>query len=256
LPNRVSEAIWQLQPQVGQSPGGWDLRVIPGIPADFAQTEELQFQFGSQEEGFWLAEEEEVLKICRAGFTLSWDMRRKSGVAHLGAPEEWQNVLRLIYFLEFMECGGLLFHASSVVRHGQACVFPGVSGAGKTTIVRHSPGMPILSDEISAVQLGSEGGPARAWGTPFYGEWGQPGERLSAPVKGFFFPVKSDVNRVVPLQPEETLVHLLPRICTYTYWEKRQRKLFDLGVQLAEQVPGYLLHFRPEPDFWQVIDAS
>jgi hypothetical protein len=256
LNNQVTEAIWQFQPQVDQALEGWDLQVVPGLPADFRQTEGLQLLSGSQEEGIWLAEEEEVLKICNAGFTLSWDLRRKSGVAHLGDPEEWQNVLRFIYFLEFMECGGLLLHASSVVRHGKACVFPGVSGAGKTSIVRYSQGMPILNDEISAVQLDSDGGPVKAWGTPFFGDWGQPGEQMSAPVKGFYFPVKGDANRVVPLRPEETLSYLLPRICTYTTRGTRQRKLFDLGVRLAEQVPGYLLHFRQGPDFWEAIDAS
>jgi hypothetical protein len=254
--SQVTEAVWKFQIPAGGYYQGWDLRLLPGFSEDFRESEGLKLRFGSDEEGIWLFEEEEVVKIWSPGFALSWNTRNKQGKAQISTPEEWQNVLRFIYFFEILQCGGLLLHASSVVRNGMAYIFPGASGSGKTSIVRFSPGMAILNDEISVVQLSGDGSPATAWGTPFYGDWGQPGEHLSAPVKGFFFPIKSKSHRILPLSQEETHGYLLPRICTYTTWEPRLRKLFDLGMQLAEKVPGYLLHFLPTPDFWDAIDDN
>lgn len=211
---------------------------------------------GSREEGLWLAEDQEKVFLRSYDFAVSLDLRAKTGEAQIVATEAWQNVLRLVYFFDFLERGGLLLHASSLVHKARAYVFPGPSGAGKTTIVAHSVGKAVLNDELSLLIWSDEGAEVLAYGTPFFGDWNRPGEKLAAPVKGLYFPVQDRENRVLPLSPPETLNFLLPRVCSYTTWKPRLERILDLALQLSERVKGFTFHFQPTLDFWQVLEVS
>ena len=79
---------------------------------------------------------------------------------------------------------------------------------------------------------------------------------MAAPVKGFYFPVQDRENRLLPLDPKETRQHLLPRVCSYTTWKPRLERILDLSLQLSTLVPGFLFHFKPTDDFWQVLTSS
>jgi hypothetical protein len=246
---------WESQPLLAGPLGRWDLRLSLGgeILPPAGNLRPLRGSYGND---FLLSEDEGEIKLWCQQFTLILDFARRQAEARLAGPEEYQNLLRILYFFEFLKCGGLLMHASSVVRQGRACIFPGQSGAGKTTIVRNSTGLSILTDEMSAVQTAANGAPPLAYGTPFYGDWNQVGEKLTAPVKGFYFPVQDGEHRAVPISPGETLTRLLPRIVIFTTWQPRIERILDLAVQLAERAPGYLLHFRPQPALWEAIDES
>ena len=116
--------------------------------------------------------------------------------------------------------------------------------------------MKVLSDEVVAVRLGNQDQRVMAFGTPFFGDWGRPGEQVAAPVHGLYFPVKDREDRLVSLSSEETLTRLIPCIFSYTTYPSRQEQLLDLAIRMVSRVPGYDLHFRPGPQFWQVLDAS
>lgn len=67
--------------------------------------------------------------------------------------------------------GGLLVHACAVVRDGEARLFTGPSGAGKTTIARlmlQEPDTVVLSDD--RIVLRRDGAGFRAFGTPWHGD--------------------------------------------------------------------------------------
>jgi hypothetical protein len=199
-------------------------------------------------------EDKDELWLWRPSLSLFLNLVEKKGEARLNAANDWETVLRVIYFYSFLSHSGLLLHASGVVRQDQAFVFPGPSGAGKTTIVLHSLDQAILSDEMVLVQMTEAG--VTAHGTPFSGEWGQPGMEISAPLKGLYFPVHDRENRLVPLAPYETLTRLLPCVCTYTTRVPLLEKVFKLATEISQLTQGYALHFRPFPDFWPVLDAS
>jgi hypothetical protein len=202
-----------------------------------------------------VAENRNELWLWHPGFSLHLDFRGRQGEARLAGLPYWQNVLRVLCFHYLLPRRGLLLHAAGLVSGQNAFIFPGPSGAGKTSIVRQSPGMATLSDEVTAVQLIENGGGAVAHGTPFYGDWGRPGEALTKKVKGIYFPIHAKENRAIPLSPWECLTRLLP--CVFTYSTRRPliKQLFDLSVAIAENLPGFAMHFRPGPDFWEVINA-
>jgi hypothetical protein len=207
----------------------------------------------------WLYETPTRYILWRPGLRISLNFPERQAEARFAQDSDWQNVLRTVYFFNILESPGLLLHASGVGRDGEAYVFPGPSGAGKTTIVKSSPGLPVLSDDMVAIHFPDQLSPAnqpQAHGTPIYGDWGKPGEKLSAPLQGLYFPVKDEENRLVKLTTKETLARLLPCVCSFSTMSSRQETLLSLALKLADSTPGYALHFKPGPDFWQVINAG
>ncbi len=79
------------------------------------------------------------------------------------------NLLRALVSEALLRRGtGVLLHASGVLTRDGALVFAGESGAGKTTLARKAELANVLSDELVALVV--EGGGAKAFATPFYGE--------------------------------------------------------------------------------------
>jgi hypothetical protein len=207
----------------------------------------------------WLKENERKIWLAdeHRGNKIFLDFVQREGWACLTEEDMWENVPRIAYFNKFLELRGLLLHAAGLVKNGKAYIFPGVSGSGKTTIVRLSPVLTLLSDEISAIRLnGENGSPVIGLGTPFYGEWGLPGENVAAPVKGLYFLKKAEEHRLTPLTSIEALNRLLPCIFTFTNMERRLKQVIDYAIELVSRVPAFALEFRPNPDFWPVIDGS
>jgi len=167
LENQVVQLPWHWRNDPSFLLSEWEVKITrkPVVPA--REPGIILAQWGDEAK-LWVTEDEHHFRAWRPRFSLSLDLLNQKGEAQILTPRDHENLQRFLYFFSFLACDSLLLHASSLVRRGRAFVFPGVSGAGKTTIVRHSPGMPVLSDEISAVRLSPEDQPVRAYGTPFY----------------------------------------------------------------------------------------
>ena len=164
-----------------------------------------------------------------------------------------ESFIRIAYSLILPDRDGFTIHASSLVRDGKAYVFPGKPGAGKTTIVRLSPDATLLTDEISIIR--GIGKSPRAHGTPFHGDLGVPGENISAPIQGLYFPVQDKKNYLERLETKAALERLLPNIVFFAQDQTLIRRIFHLSYELVAALPCYNLHFLPEPSFWDCIDA-
>lgn len=201
----------------------------------------------------WIAENQEEMWLWEPGFSLFLNLERREGEAQLSSPRQWQDVLRVLYFYDYLVKGGLLLHAAAVVRGDWAYIFPGTSGAGKTTITQQSAGMTILNDEIAVVQVKADNSEVMAFGAPFYCDRGLVGEESQAPVKGLFFPFQDQENRLVRLRPQDALMRLVPCVCIYTAWPPRLERVIDLCLRLLSSFPVYEFHFRPDPTLWEVL---
>ena len=84
---------------------------------------------------------------------------------------------------------------------------------------------------------------------------------LRPPLRGVFTLVKDNHDYLVPLSPIQVARALFDGFLQQTPYVKRLPDevvglAFRTVCAIARLVPGYELHFRKSPDFWDVIDAE
>jgi len=173
---------------------------------------------------------------------------RQAGVS----SNSTDSVLRILHTLLLAPRGGFLLHASSAVRNGSAFVFSGVSGAGKTTILRLAPpGVTALTDEISYIRPQGDG--YRAFGTPFAGDLGRNGANISAPLKEIHLLAQGPGNKREPLSTSKAAAALLRNILFFAADPGYVRMVFEAACRAASSIPVYRLTFSPTAEVWETI---
>ena len=167
-------------------------------------------------------------------------------------PYSLDSVLRIVHTLLLARKGGFLMHASSAIRNGRAFLFPGVSGAGKTTMARLAPpDAALLTDEISYVTF--DGGRYIAMGTPFFGELARVGENLRAPIECVYLLSKGPENKIEPVVGGDAVRGLLENILFFARDPEFVKLVFDAAVEFASRVPIRRLTFVPDSRVWELI---
>jgi hypothetical protein len=202
------------------------------------------------------------VQVCRRGstwclergdFRAELDIHRREGwIRQSRNPYSLDAVLRITHSLLLAMEGGFLLHAASAVRNGRAFLFAGVSGAGKTTIVRLAPAdATVLTDEVSYVRQSCRG--YQAYGTPFAGELARSGANLSAPVDTVFFLEKAYADRIDPVSPRVAASALLRHILFFAQDSDLVRGVFDRAVEFVSRVGTARLSFRPDAHIWELV---
>lgn len=191
--------------------------------------------------------------VQRGDFLAQWDpVRGRGHIRQSCNPYSIDSILRIVHTLILASDGGFLVHAASAIRGGNAFLFAGVSGAGKTTISRLAPADAILlTDEISYVRR--EADSYRAYGTPFTGELAKAGENLSAPLAALFLLEKGPENRIELVAPVEAVRSLLRNILFFAEDSELVRRLFQSACDFIERVPVRRLIFVPDRRVWEII---
>jgi hypothetical protein len=191
--------------------------------------------------------------MTRGDFDAEWDGRTRLGrIRQTLNPYSTDSVLRIVHSLLLSNERGFLLHASSVICDGRAYLFTGPSGAGKTTMVRLAPwDAVLLTDEVSCVRRTATGW--MAFGTPFAGELGTSGERVSAPIAAIYRLEQGSTNRVDPLSPGDAVRTLMRNILFFARDDERETRVLDTVCDLTAAVPVARLTFRPEPSAWSVV---
>ncbi len=150
----------------------------------------------------------------------------------------------LMYYLASR--GGLLVHGAGAVADGRALIFPGVSGAGKTTLTRQllaNGWAQVLSDDRVIVR--SVDGHQLAYGTPWPGD-ARVALNASAPLAAILFLARGTETHITPLSPQQALHRLLP--ATSILWHEPQLLLDQLAVceRLLGDIPAYELSWLPD----------
>jgi hypothetical protein len=147
---------------------------------------------------------------------------------------------------------GAIIHASSAVIAGQGIMFPGISGAGKSTIagcLAARSDFSILSDDRVVVR--ERGGSFSVFGTPWPGDAGI-ARNERAPLRGIFFIRPAPGVRIAEVPPGEALERLLPATSIPWYDREAVPLLLSFLGELVSRVPAYQLSFAPGPE---VADA-
>ena len=226
-------------------PGARDLPLAPQ-----AEASQESYDTGSSDDEVW---------VRGAGAEARLDLRDKAITIEVRPGQRPIFPGRFFCSLLLPEFGCFAVHASSMVRDGRAYVFPGHSGAGKSTISRiaDAAGLVVLNDDT--VVLGTDqDGRVMVWGTTFHGDapLAAPGP---APLAGLFFLSKAVKNSVVPLTRSRALARLMANTFPETggLLPAHARSLTDTLLNLAHtitsEVPAYELHFRPTAEILEEL---
>src|SRR5271169_6606003 len=191
--------------------------------------------------------------LQRGDFNARWDPRTGRGRVRQNAnPYSLDSVLRILHSLILAQRGGFLLHAASTICDGQAFLFSGVSGAGKTTMTRLAPAdITLLTDEISYLRPSAHG--YSAFGTPFAGELARSGENCTAPVSALFFLEKGPENRVDEFSPAEAVRRLMRNILFFAEDHRLVEKLLATACDFVARVPIRRLTFYPDASVWDEV---
>jgi hypothetical protein len=227
--------------------------VNPSATAAYQLEIELEPPAEPSDEDARVSKHGSVWFFDRGDFHAEWDSRSRRGwVRQAPNPYSIDTVLRIVHSLVLAKEGGFLLHAASAVRSGQAFLFSGVSGAGKTTISRLAPSnVAVLTDEISYVRQRPSG--YRAYGTPFAGELARVGENLSAPFGALYFLEKGPVNRIEPIDDRAAARALLRNILFFSHDEQLVRRVFDSAFEFVSRIATARLIFKPDESVWRLI---
>ena len=191
----------------------------------------------------------------RGDFFAQWNPESGHGTVRQSAnPYAIDSVLRIVHTLLLAREGGFLLHAASAVRDGEAHIFTGRSGAGKTTLSRMAPAdVTLLTDEVSYVRKSDHG--YTAFGTPFAGELAKAGANISAPLSAVYLLVQGPENRLEPMDEAESVRTLMRNILFFAQDEATVQSVFKSACEFAGKVPMYRMIFTRSSDAWGVIGA-
>lgn len=191
--------------------------------------------------------------MVRGDFRAEWNPSTARGhIQQTINPYSLDCVLRIVHTLLLAREGGFLLHASSAIRNGRAFLFSGVSGAGKTTIVRLAPpDVALLTDEISYVTR--RDGQYVAVGTPFYGELARVGENLQARIEALYLLAKGPENKIEPIEGASMARGLMENILFFARDPESVKLVFEAAVDFVSQVPIRRLTFTPRTSVWELI---
>lgn len=196
----------------------------------------------------------ELISVISNSFHGEFNLNDSKGELRCTHPIDLNNYLRIIYSFILIEESGFLVHASSLIKNNSGFLFPGKSGAGKTTITRLTSDSILLSDEVSLVKMVN--GEYNVFGTPFWGELAIAGKNTHIPLKNIFLPKKDKENYIVPIKSVKTLECLIPNVLFFLDDDIYNMKLFNICLDFVNSIQADELHFLPDPSFWSVINAK
>jgi hypothetical protein len=145
-------------------------------------------------------------------------------------------VLRVLYATLLPRVGGMLIHGCGLRHAAVGVVFPGVSGAGKTTLARKAPDADdVLSDEIVAVRRLDDGW--RVFGTPFWGDFARGGISMrSWPLRTVAFLNQAREVAMTPITSSDATLRLLGCFLAFATDRASVKRSLAVAVQLCEEV--------------------
>jgi hypothetical protein len=164
--------------------------------------------------------------------------------------------LRVLLALLAQREGGLLMHAAGLLMPttGQVYLFVGRSGSGKSTVVQLSAGKGVaLNDDLILVR--PQNGSWMAYGTPFWNvETGdRTGQTACGPVAGVYVLIQDQALDLEPCSSALATAELAINCPVVNGDPTLASDLLARCRTLAETAPVRRLHFRKDPDFWQLL---
>ena len=166
----------------------------------------------------------------------------------LASEADVRYFLRMVAALALFQAGALLVHAAGVVSRGQALLFVGRSGSGKSTVVALGGGRPVLHDDLVCLLQAVEG-----WRVaPLPGETAA--ETSSVPLGGLLLLEKDAENRLQSLPTSTMLAELVANSPVVNAKSANLPALLAFWRRVLRFAPAGRLYFRSDETVWEVID--
>jgi hypothetical protein len=192
-----------------------------------------------------------VVKATARGLMASrWDLALQlAGRASRGSRVIWRGkarseaspfsidcLLRVVFATLLPRMGGMLIHGCGLRHAAVGVIFPGVSGAGKTTLARKAPDADdVLSDEIVAVRRLDDGW--RVFGTPFWGDFARGGISMrSWPLRTVGFLHQAREVAMTPITSSDATLRLLGCFLAFATDRASVERNLAVAVQLCAEV--------------------
>ncbi|MFA5162493.1 MAG: hypothetical protein WC421_09625 [Elusimicrobiales bacterium] len=158
---------------------------------------------------------------------------------------DFLQVLMVHYMAE--RGSGIIIHAAGVRDGARGFVFPGESGAGKSTISRlwHAAGALAINDDRVIIRRARAGFEMHS--SPWHGDFFDYTAQYTRPVKisSLFFIRHGRTEYAVPLSAPETFMRLYPALFP-VFWDRRlQENQLGFMQKLSGAVRAFALHFAP-----------
>ena len=222
------------------------------IQVEYVPSENFKFETGLESPKIFFDPIKNIYNMYWNSFNGIFNSDQMIGKINCSKHFGLNSFIRIVLTLVLLKNQGFLIHASSLIRNNKGYVFPGKSGAGKTTITRLTPDSILLSDELSLIK--KVNGKFRAYGTPFWSELSINGENTSISIEDIYFPIQDKKNYAKSIGFSLALEKLLPNVIFYLNDKNLEKKLFNLCIEFISKISPYELHFLPESTFWRSID--
>ena len=186
-----------------------------------------------------------------------WDWKNRQGKVEINSSSPLEmlgNFLRNLYTFLIFRDGGLILHASAVVRENQAHIFFGPSGSGKSTVARLSLPERILSDDLVIIKPVNDS--YKVFGTPYWGDIkANNGINRCFKIRGLFKLIQDKEVYLKRLTLPQAVAEALLVPQGPDKLELIQQLLARTSA-LLKVVPCYQMHFLPNPSFWRCINEE
>lgn len=148
---------------------------------------------------------------------------------------------------------GLLIHSSCIAENGNAHMFAGHSGAGKSTAAALSLPRGIIADEAAIMRIRPDG--VSVFHSPFRSELQSMAarEQMPWPLAGIHLLHQARQHRRTRLTKSEGLLRLLDKVFYWNPSIDESRTIIHMLKEAADLVPLYDLYFSKDPEFWELI---
>ncbi|HVV17156.1 MAG TPA: hypothetical protein VHH90_08130 [Polyangia bacterium] len=172
------------------------------------------------------------------------------------SPFAVDTLLRVIFATLLPRAGGMLIHACGLRHAAVGVIFPGQSGAGKTTLARKAPDADdVLSDEIVAVRRLDDGW--RVFGTPFWGDFARGGISMrSWPLRTVAFLTQTREIGMAPITSSDATLRLLGCFMSFAVDRASVERSLAVAIQLCAEVRSVeagLTRAAPTPEVFRKL---